>query len=268
MPQPLPKFERPPVIETVLGVQFDRLAGFSGAHAGAYWQKYLGDEFETAQDAARLEDQIERFGDDIRWGLSGGFVVRPGHTPNRIQIISGADRMVQIQDTRFIYNWRKRERGYPSYERLRPEFFEAFTNFQAYVRDAKLGELEPNQWEVTYLNHLARGELWDLPQDWTRIFPGLYIPRRFDLATIESFSSEWHYVIAGDRGRLHVALNHGRAAIDGPEVLVLTLTARGPIDMQKRHDLTSGLDLGHEAIVTTFTAMTSDEAHKHWGRTA
>ena len=39
--EPLPKFDSPPVIETVLGVQFTPLANFTGALAGSFWKSRL-----------------------------------------------------------------------------------------------------------------------------------------------------------------------------------------------------------------------------------
>ena len=34
----LPSYDRPPVIEVVLSVQFDALAGITGAHFGWFWR--------------------------------------------------------------------------------------------------------------------------------------------------------------------------------------------------------------------------------------
>ncbi|OLB29539.1 MAG: hypothetical protein DMG41_37135 [Acidobacteria bacterium] len=36
-----PKFDAPPVVETVLSVQFSSLPGFATAHAGWFWKEYL-----------------------------------------------------------------------------------------------------------------------------------------------------------------------------------------------------------------------------------
>jgi len=268
MPDPLPKFDRPPVVETVLGMQFAQLADYSAAHAGWFWKTHLAPRFDTAKEASRLPDMFERFGDEMRWAIPGGLLLRPGHEPDRVQIFStSGDRMVQIQDSRFIYNWRKRDGGYPSYDKLLPEFLAGMKDFEEFAKEAKLGALQRNQWEVTYVNQLLRGDLWQSPLDWPRIIPGFYSPPAFARLAFEGFNSEWHFVLVGNRGRLHVAAHHGRVSTDGPEVLALTLTARGPVDSEKGNDLVSGLDIGHEAIVRTFAAMTSAEAHKHWGRT-
>src|SRR4051812_48821624 len=117
MHEPLPKFDKPPVAETVIGVQFERLAKFRTAHAGCFWKDHLGDEWPTIEETVRIDDQFERFGDERKWGSLLGFRVMPVET-QRTQI-SRADnaRMIQIQDSRFVYNWKKTEGpGYPTFE--------------------------------------------------------------------------------------------------------------------------------------------------------
>lgn len=49
--QNLPSFERPPVIETMLGVQFQPLPALRSAHLGAFW-KTLGEEWPVVLDAS------------------------------------------------------------------------------------------------------------------------------------------------------------------------------------------------------------------------
>jgi len=174
--------------------------------------------------------------------------------------------MIQIQDTRFLLNWRSGAGGYPSYSKLLGEFKELFTQFNSFAREAELGPVEPNQWEVTYVNLLERGGLWENPTDWTRIIPGLYSPPAWGTEPVETHNGEWKYVIGKNQGRLYVVLRHGRTSMEGPDTLFLNLTARGPINSE--HNLDDGLNVGHEAIVRTFTAMTSPEMHKRWERKA
>jgi hypothetical protein len=86
---------------------------------------------------------------------------------------------------------------------------------------------------------------------------------------LEGVGGEWHYEIEPRRGRLHVNVQHGRKAGSGAELLILTLTARGPISSEKGEgvaDLASGLDLGRAIIVKSFAALCSDKALQYWER--
>ena len=264
----LPKFDSPPVVETVLSVQFAPLQKFTDAHAGWFWKNYLDKEWHNVQVAPKIDDQFERFGDEMRWGQTGAFrITGPG--PERLQIIrSDEERMIQIQDTRFIYNWKKQEGSYPSYDELLPEFQRTFSQFEKFAEEAGFGSLLPNQWEVTYVNHILKGDLWQSFKDWPNIFPSLPLPSlNTSSLSPEDFRGEWRSIIKGSLGRLYTTLSRGKVGSDkGPEIIQLQFTARGPVNPEIPSDLQSGFRLGHESIVLSFTEMTSDAAHKHWKR--
>lgn len=270
MGEPLPQFDRPPVVETVISVQFRPLVAFSTPLAGWYWKQFLGAEWESCVSAPPLADQFENFEDETIWakpGLQIQLSSRPG--PERLQITSESDdRMIQVQSTRFVYNWRKREDRYPSYRKLRPEFDAELLRFREFAHKAGLGGLDLNQWEMTYVNHIEKGTLWQSPADWATVLPGYYAPLQGVKGShVESFAGEWHLEIEPQRGRLHIALQHGHAGLpSGEELMVLQLTARGPIDEKAGLDMDCGLELAHETIVRSFTAMTHAQAHRHWRR--
>jgi len=253
-----------------MSVQFSPLDGFTAPIAGWYWKHSLGDEWASVDQAGPVQDQFERFDSDTGWSAPEiKLAIASTPEPVRIQLLRrDQDRMIQVQRTRFMYNWRRQGDSYPSYQTLRPEFDAHYAEFVRFIDHAALGSLEPNQWEMTYVNHVEKGQLWQTPTDWERILPGFYTPCPAMLEyRFESFGGEWHLAIEPDRGRLHVAIQHARIeSAKGPEVLMLQLTARGPIDTNQGWDLDSGFNVGHEAIVRAFAAMTSKAAHDHWGR--
>jgi uncharacterized protein (TIGR04255 family) len=278
-PDVLPEFERPPVVETVLGVQFEPLSNFRNAHLGVFWsflngehvRSTLGRDWPHSIDAPQLDPQHERFGGDKPWRRLG-FELKVSQDPSaRIQIQdAGRNRMIQLQNGRLHYNWLGHKGGgYPRYHEIRPEFDGVFKQFERFVTDHKLGELRPNQWEVTYVNHMPRGTVWKEPGDWQDVFRQL--PSVIDCpesVALESCAGEWHFEIKPQLGRLHVELRHGRSGVEcGEDLLRLTLTARGPIAEIEGNgpDLSKGLDLGRETIVTTFKAITTESAHAYWG---
>lgn len=263
----LPKFDFPPVVETVLSVQFAPLQHFSSAHAGWFWKKCLDQSWNTVQVVPRLDDSFERFGDEMVWGRGGGLRIATRPEPDRLQIIrENNERMIQVQDTRFIYNWKKQGGPYPSYEKLLPEFLEAFDFFKLFVKDAGNDPLEINQWEVTYVNFLPKNDLWQSINDWSKIFPSLPTSVAYlDNLFAEDFRFESRFVIGRNLGRLYMNLGRGKIGSEkGEEVIHLQFTARGPIEENSVKGLKKGLDLGHETIVLSFESMTSPFAHKFW----
>ncbi len=266
----LPHFERPPVVETVLGVQFEPLPGFRNAHLGAFWKR-LGEEWPHVSDAAPIGLQFERFDDAEAWGEVGLHLKLTQDPSVRVQIRNAArDRMIQVQNGRLHYNWvGANGGGYPRYHAVRPEFDGVLDAFRRFLAEESLGEIRPNQWEITYVNHVPKGSVWNDPADWARLFRSpIFLPASAKVASLESFGGEWHYEIQPRRGRLHVQVQHARlATAGGPEVLRLTLTARGPVQEGEEagRGLDEGLNLGRATIVKAFKELTSDEAHCFWG---
>jgi uncharacterized protein (TIGR04255 family) len=264
----LPHFEHPPVVETVLGVQFDPLPKFRNAHLGAFW-KQLGNDWPDLRDVPPLAPQYERFGEGESWVESGLQLKLTQEPTSRMQARNAAgNRMVQVQNGRFHYNWLGHGgEQYPRYREVRPEFDRTLDLFRRFLADEQLGVLQPNQWEVTYVNHIPKGSVWNSPADWARVFR---LPVALSDCTrgliLESVGGTWHYVIEPCKGRLHVQLQHGRSGeATGPEVVTLILTARGSANPEEGgSNLDEGLDLGHETIVKSFAALTSESAHAYW----
>jgi uncharacterized protein (TIGR04255 family) len=267
----LPHFDHPPVVETVLGVQFEPLKGFRNGHLGAFWKR-LGPDWPILTDVPPLTPQFERFGETEAWAEAGLQLKLTQEMAARVQITNAdRNRMIQVQNGRLHYNWLG-EKGdqYPRYQKVRPGFDCALEKFEQFLADERLGTLRPNQWEVTYVNHIPKGTVWNEPQDWQSLFRFPLMPsaNAGDLQ-LESVSGAWHFVIEPRRGRLHAHLQHGRkGGATGEEILVLTLTARGPAggkDDEQGLALDEGLDCGREAIVKAFAELTSEKAHEYWG---
>ena len=58
---PFPDYVDPPVVETILGVQFDPLASWRNAHLGVFWKTLNTDDWPNVSDAPPLQPQFERF---------------------------------------------------------------------------------------------------------------------------------------------------------------------------------------------------------------
>ncbi len=214
-------------------------------------------------------DQFERFGQQQPGNSPSIRLLMGGESENRLQIISQADdRVIQLQKTRFVYNWRKRGSIYPGFGTIYQEFLAKPQAFRDFLKVAGLGDISPNQWEISYINQIPKNDLWKSVGDWYRVFPGLYL-RQFenDSVRFESIDGTWHFEIVPQLGRLRISGRHGRISEDGTESLILDLTGRGPIEPDTAiHDISSGLELGHRVLVQTFAALSSDTAHQHWGK--
>jgi uncharacterized protein (TIGR04255 family) len=263
----LPDFDNPPVIEKVLGVQFQPIAGISYGHYGWFWKTSLDDTWIKAQDAPFVIDQFEKFGDPLAWGVPEP-KISFGAGQDRVMLINrDDDRIIQLQSTRFLYNWKKQKADNRSFFEIYLEFQGHFQSFADFLKAAGLELVSQNQWELTYVNHVPKGELWESPSDWPGVFPGLFgfIPSPSANVALESMSGSWRFEIPPKRGRIHITFQHAKT-LDHDEVLVLSLTARGPLTPEADGwNLSDSMEIGHEALVRTFVDVSSPAALAHWG---
>ena len=264
-----PDFERPPVVETVLGLEFEPLESWGIPHFGLYWAE-LRNEFAKFEIQPPLGSVIEQFGGQLVGPPQAQvqFSVEPP-SPRCWFMNQAGTRLLQVQDNRFLQNWRQQDgvEPYPRYRNLRPSFEREWGRFCAFLKSQSIQLPRIVQCEVTYVNHIERGQLWRsfdelgrLLRPWADSWPGSFLPAP------ESALINLRFGIPDNRGRLHVHLRHAIRHGDAMEILQLNLTARGAPRSSDISDILDWFDLGREWIVRGFADITTDEAHKVWGR--
>lgn len=265
-PSDLPDFSNPPVVETVLSVQFDRLALMRTAHFGMYWRG-IYDRFPKTEERVELPRIVEPPPQQLPSGVGIQFEALEAPPAPRFWFANEkGTELIQVQKDRFIKNWRKTGDGdeYPRYESVRDGFDRDFSGFREFVSKRQLGEVRVNQCEVTYINHIFAGKGWETHADIDKVFtlwqqPSAAFPGR---AQDTAFHSRFQ--IADSRGnfvgRLHVKVSPVIRPPDGCPMFLLELTARGQID-----ESMSFFDLGREWIVRSFKSITTPMMHEIWG---
>lgn len=182
-------------------------------------------------------------------------------------IDSTTNFLLQLQSSRFLSNWRKRQPSdqYPSFEAAYSRFSRGWNDFLKFSKESGFPVPEANQYELTYVNHIHQ-TTEAFPVGIQRILPLLswktarsanFLPDPTSLACRLQFN------FPESKGRLHVAVSHG--LLDGKGLLVVDFTARGSArkDWSDMHDWFS---MAHEWIVSGFTDLTSSDAHSTWRR--
>ena len=265
-PSDLPDFDNPPVVETVLSAQFQRLPDIRAAHFGLFWNE-IKDRFPKTEERPPLEPTSEVFPDPRKPPL-GLRIESYEHPPiPRFWFINeSGTELLQIQQDRFIRNWRKVGQGdeYPRYENLKARFEEDFNLFRGFIAAQGFESIKVNQCEVTYINHIIEGEGWSGYEDADKVFSLWRQPAAGYPGPAQTITFHTRYDIkqadGKPIGRLHADLKPAIRTKDGRRMFVLDLTARGLLG-----EWIEFFDIGREWIVR-FAGLTTSEMHKVWKR--
>lgn len=268
------KYKKPPVVETIFGVQFPELEDFRGVHFGLYWQT-LRDRYPKWEDQPRLSPlRIEKFPrppivQDPRLQLLQGMPL------NRVWFTAKSDsELIQLQPDRFLFNWREHGNEYPSYERNSKMFFREFEAFSQFCRDQTgLSEPMPEICEVTYVNHIKPEKGESAPDLAGKVFSGLRWEQSEEfLPSPESLTFNRAFVIkdqAAPIGRLYaeasIAVKRGDSGLS--EFVLFNLTGRVNHKSDQGQKLADSMQLAHDWVVRGFADLTNKQFQKErWGR--
>jgi uncharacterized protein (TIGR04255 family) len=265
----LPEFDKPPVVEVVLSVQFEALAHFRTAQVGLLWQKFR-QQFPKLGEEPPIPPAIERFGTSpVRIGIRfETFEVPP--LARVLFINETEDQLIQVQPGRFLHNWRKNKdvTPYPRYGVICGAFLAELAIFQQFVNDENLGAVQINQCEITYVNHIEPESVWGNHGDARKILrlfaeePNLeFLPHPEDVALQMKHTIRLDGNIVG---RLHTSLQPGWRKVKSTPIYVLELTARGAPIGTGIVGAKAFFDIGHEWIVRGFKDMTTSTMHLAW----
>lgn len=264
-PPDLPDFERPPVNEVVVGVQFSNPAGYSQIRAGEVWGLFR-DSYPHVEEYMPIAPVFETFGPQApAFGNQLSFV--DGALHDRYWFLSEKrDELVQFQQDRLLHNWRKvgdATNDYPRFESVYERFSSELTKLEKYFASLQDQALQINQCEISYINHISVGSIASIKlSDWLNFVSfGNKNPQGLNLSFRETIND-----LAGEpSARLICELNEVMRS-DGERAIALSLTVRGAPKTSSIDSALQFLVEGRSVIVSRFAELTTSEAHKIWGR--
>jgi len=270
---PLPDFRDPPVVEVALAIQFEPLTRLRTPHLGLLWSIWK-DRFSRIEEHPPLDPIVERFG--MPAAMAGGAGIRIASVPlvPRCWFLNEpGTELIQVQQDRFIHNWRKTGEGdqYPRYEAISGRFRNELAEFCHFLETEKLGEIKPTQCEVTYVNHILSGNAWKRHGEVGRVL-SVWSGKHSDqfLDEPEDVRLAIRHVMLDETkkpiGRLHINLQPGYSKAAQLPILILRLTARGAPEPQGTDGAYRFMNRGRKWIVRGFASVTTPEMHKVWGR--
>jgi uncharacterized protein (TIGR04255 family) len=260
----LPSFERPPVNEVVLGVQF-AAPSLTAVHLGLYYELVRKD-YPAFQAAPPLPPIPILFGSSVPQLM--------GVTPRGWFSSLDDTGLIQLQSDRLVFNWKSGPDAatYPRYPSVRKAFEDAYINLSELCASEGLGSITPSVCEVYYVNPLpekATGVATAHPE---RIFVpwnGKVGPEWSNHPLEDlSFTSRYTLLdrVGGSIGRLSLSVGSGQSDDGSGGFFTAQLMALGTPPRPGLQGVLEFFDIAHEAIVCCFAATTTPEMHDLWKR--
>ena len=258
-----------------MSLQFKPLDALQSVHLGLLWSLFRSQGFTAVEDHGELEPEFEdlEIGRVQRVGVKFRTFDDAPPLPRVWFLNESKTELIQVQRDRLIVNWRQgaTPEPYPRYESVMLRFQSALKLFRDFLKAENLGGVDPNQCELTYVNHIPAGEGWEshgeaglIVAPWKESYSDSYLP------TPEDVLFRLRFRMTDDlgnlQGRLHVNLQPAFRTIDTHPIYVLTLTGRGRPQPQDLEGSLQLFDREHEWIVRGFTSITTAHMHQIWGR--
>jgi uncharacterized protein (TIGR04255 family) len=254
-------FERPPIAEVALAVQFAGPVMNESQTLGRFWPK-VQSRFPIIETQLPLPPMMEEFG----VSMQPQFLFQMGPAGQRYWMqTENRSGLVQVQPDRMAYNWRKDpgDFPYPRYEQLRDEFCTVYEAFLETCREQGR-EPEPTWCEISYINPIEVGDERDLAGILLRLAPSTLSL----LGQPEDTTLNERFVLSRDGqpyGRFYATAAPAIGIEDNAQLVVLTLVARGLATSPDLSGILTFLDEGRNLIVNTFRDMTTETMHRRWG---
>lgn len=222
-------FARPPVDEVVLSVLFQSLDSLLAPHLGWIWQEFSNDGFVGIEEQSPVNPVMEEFPSRIP---EPQLRVRSAPDLARMWFIhEDKSQILQVQRDRFTFNWRKIDlnQQYPGFSSICDTFEDFYNRFCQIVKDMKIGEVTPLQYELTYIDQLRQGDGWDKLDEIGRIYNIFIDSEQSDSFWngVESVNFRTSFPVADSQSRLHLAITNRVKMPEQWHTLQTDFTVRG-----------------------------------------
>lgn len=267
VPRPLhlPDFAKPPLNEVVMGIQFEPVAGYQQIRAGEVWGLFRSD-YPEVEEHPPIAPAFETFGLPAGPQLNFGFATGAQH--DRFWFLKPQkEELIQFQQDRLLHKRRKIGDGtnpYPRFESMIVNFQSEARKLEDYFRSISSSGLSVNQCELSYINHIEFDGTPGLENmsKWIKFING-------DDFVSDDARLAFRSVMLRENdepfGRIICECNPA-VNRSGKAITILNITVRG---LPPRPDIAAAIDfltMAREMIVDLFARITTDSAHRAWGR--
>ena len=233
-------------------VVFNRLDNLLSPHFGEIWEKYKELGFENIEERMAINRTSEEFPSRV-YNPQLELIQSPDFT--RVWFTQkDKGRVVQVQKDRFIFNWYKSDESeiYSGFNSIYSEFSSLYDIFCRSVDSMGIGNIEPVQYELTYIDQIDEDNEWNKIKDVWKVF-NVFNDSEF-LVDAESLILKSTFAIKDIFSRLHVSINNIVDTVNNTNKFQSEFTMRGfPVNSDK--EMLDWFNLSHGYIRHKFICL-------------
>jgi uncharacterized protein (TIGR04255 family) len=257
-------FKNPPVVEVACSIHFSTPPErpIRAGHIGLYWQT-VHDGFPELQEQPPIPPILEPpSGQPASHQINIQF---GGQIPRAVLVSPGGRNLIQIQNDRFIYNWKSvpADPVYPRYEKIFSEFSLHFTGFRTFLKKNDLGDPSYKQFELSYVNHVGPNSGLKVVGENGVLVDHIRstVGKRF-LPAPEGFNWITSYPLPENSGRLHIAAQTVYVPPSMERNVRIAITARGISSDVSEAGKDAWFNTAHEWVTKAFADSTAEVLQK------
>lgn len=258
----LPSFQCPPVVEVVMGVQFNEPLNIRTLDVAEIWEALGKKTYPDYRELRRLDPILPA--NVVHFEISDA-----PDFPRYLFKKSDNTGLIQFQKDRFVYHWTKPDGApsdcYPRYESIVKEFIDHYKKTLKVFKSHGYPIPKPAVMELTYVNLIdyKQSDMSGIG----RIFKGiewrsgdsfLPPPTRMNLG--------YGFQIDELKAMLTATIGLVQLVRDGSNMLKLELSVKGPLQDHTDTAMIAWCETARKWIVNGFADLTTPEMHEKWER--
>ncbi len=258
----LPSFRYPPVVEVVVGVQFDEPLNIRTLDVAEIWESLDKKAYPDYRELRRLDPILPA--NVVHFEISDA-----PDFPRYLFKKSDDTGLIQFQRDRFVYHWTKPSNAssdcYPRYENIIREFIDHYKKTLKVFKSHGHSMPRPAVMELTYVNlieykqdDMSRISSIFKDMGWENGSRFLPPPTRMNLG--------YGFQIDELKAMLTATIGLVQLVKDGSNMLKLELSVKGPLQDHTDTAMMAWCETARKWIVNGFADLTTPEMHTKWER--
>jgi uncharacterized protein (TIGR04255 family) len=245
-----------PLIELVCGIQYD-ISTYDFTVENAFYSKVKNSFPEITRNIPLA----------LAFDKSSGVVApkpSPAFQTTRYFFINkNNNKLIQLQEGRYLFNWRKQESNQTDYPRFKNVYGEFKSNWETLSSTLKEAGSDAtiNQLELTYIDHIYLSEMGVGENGIARFLK--IVNQSILIDQQDALNLKITIPSKAIKGHIIVTLNTASRISDKKSLYVLDITARGMLGDVHAH-IDSWFTEAHDLIIKYFLDLLTDEAKEKW----